>query len=468
MAYSRPGVYITERLIEAPVNAGATANAAGAVVAPFARGPETVTRVTSAYEFSKVYGPMSVSYPATFGVNAFFQNGGTELYVRRVLHSDATAATVNLLTSGSAVVATITAKHKGADGNNLRVTIAAGSSAGKYDLKVYKERVAGTASNVANDDLLESYDNVVFSDPTSSDFAESVINTISANIVVSASTSGTPVSAVYPLTSGTDGTAAAEADYTDVFGDLSILDRPLVVFMPALWDILSADQDTVYNAATSWADEHGSFVIVETDSGITSTAALNFVATLDASSNAAAYYPYYYISDPVGRTAGTLRLVGPAGAIAGKYLATDAAKGPFKAPAGLTTTITGAVAIEKSLTSTELDSLNTASFPINPIRQIPGTGFAVMGARTLLQDGTANKYINMRRSLNYIRKSLENITLFALFENNDERLWNRLNTVISVFLNDYRNAGGLRGNSATEAFFVKVDAENNTAQSIPC
>jgi phage tail sheath protein FI len=53
-----------------------------------------------------------------------------------------------------------------------------------------------------------------------------------------------------------------------------------------------------------------------------------------------------------------------------------------------------------------------------------------------------------------------------MFENNDERLWARLRTAISIFLNDYRNRGGLRGTTEAEAFFVKIDAENNTNSTI--
>ena len=89
-----------------------------------------------------------------------------------------------------------------------------------------------------------------------------------------------------------------------------------------------------------------------------------------------------------------------------------------------------------------------------------------MGARTLLQDGTANKYVNMRRSLIYIEQSLKNLTEFAIFENNDARLWSRINTVIGVFLNQYRNQGGLRGATAADAYYILCDATNNTAASI--
>ena len=99
MAYSRPGVYISERLLSAPVAGGSTANAAGAVVAPLASGPEAVTLVTSWYEFAKTFGGYNASYPATFQVGSFFSNGGKELYVKRMLASDADRKSTRLNSS---------------------------------------------------------------------------------------------------------------------------------------------------------------------------------------------------------------------------------------------------------------------------------------------------------------------------------------------------------------------------------
>jgi phage tail sheath protein FI len=89
-----------------------------------------------------------------------------------------------------------------------------------------------------------------------------------------------------------------------------------------------------------------------------------------------------------------------------------------------------------------------------------------MGGRTLFGGGGANRYVAMRRSLNYIRKQAEMLTEFALFEVNNQNLWSRLNTTLDVFLNEYRNQGGLRGNIASDAYFIKCDRENNTEASI--
>jgi len=470
MAYSRPGVYISERLLPTPLAAGVTANAAGAVVAPFAQGPEAVTLVNSWYEFTKNFGGYNAAYPATFQVGAYFSNGGRELYVKRILAANAAAAEVDIVTSGEATVATVTSKNAGTDGNNLRVVVSAGSVADTYTLTLYKE--AGVSGIIADDILLERYENVVFDDATSSDYAETVINLVSPNITISDSAGGTPAAATYPLSGGANGTAVASTDYTaykggasSVFEDFTALDRPLVMFLPAV-NALASGTVAAIDAATSWSEDNNGFVVVDTDPSLTVANAVTFAGSLTDTSNAAVYYPHLFIADPLGRGAGALRKIGPSGSVAGLYLSTDASRGVFKSPAGIGSTIQGVVAVEKTFTSAELDTMNSSTSPVNPIRQIPGAGLAVMGARTLKQDGTANKYVNMRRSLIYIRKNLKNLTEFAVFENNDERLWAQLRNNLTVFLNEYRNQGGLRGATPAAAFFVKCDAENNSAQAI--
>jgi phage tail sheath protein FI len=470
--YNRPGVYVTERLLPAQVVSGGTAQAAGAVIAPFAKGPSTLKLVSSWYEFTKYFGGYNAAYPATFQVGAFFQNGGRDLYVCRMLASDASNALVAIgRASGAGTVLTVTAKNKGMDGTNLRVKLSAGSfGTGFYDFTVYLEQVAGTSSDVSNDLVLENYENVVLNSTTSTDYLPNVVNLVSEYVTVAVSdNTNAPSLAVFPLGgTGLDGGALTLGAYTDTSTGpavkLAAIDRPLVIFMPALWTtITESDADDVYSTMAAFAASNGKhYVVAETKAGLIPSAAISAAGLLGITSHEAVYYPHYYISDPVGRSSSAIRLIGPSGAVAGIYMNTDATTGPFKAPAGLGTTVQGAIAVERAFTNTELDSLNSATSPVNPIRQIPGAGISVMGARTLKQDGTANKYVNMRRSLIYLNKALSDATQFAMFENNDERLWARINTKLVSILNDYRNQGGLRGVTPAESFFVKCDAENNT------
>lgn len=473
--YKRPGVYLSERLLTAPITVTGNATAAGAVVGTFASGPTTATLVTSWYEFSKIYGGYNALYPATFQVGAFFQNGGRELYVKRMLPANAVTAGVSITrASGVGNVIQVAARDKGTDGNNLRVKLAAGSAgSGYYDLYVYKEGVTGTANDITNDVLLESYENLVLTPETSSDFMETVVNTLSGYITVDVLDAvNAPSTNVFPLTGGANGSALVEEDFNDTstgyVAEFNKIDRPLVVFFPALDVLMGANTaGLIYSTAVQWAATDGKhFIVAETPAARSVAQALSTAAAFSGYSHSAVYYPHYFITDPVGRGASAIRKIGPSGAVAGIYLNTDATTGPFKAPAGIGTIVQGAISTEKTFTPGELDSLNGAVSPVNAIRQIPGAGISVMGARTLKQDGTANKYVNMRRSLIYLRKKCEDLTQFALFENNDEKLWERINGVLVGFLNEYRNQGGLRGVTPAQSFYVKCDAENNPETSI--
>ena len=481
MTYGRPGVYINETLLPANVAVNAGANAAGAVVGVFAKGPSTSpVLVSSWYDFVQNFGGYDNAYPATFGVSQFFQNGGSDLYVVRALHSDAAASSGKYQTSAPADRITFIAVNKGADGNNLRVQLKATGVTNYYNLVITKETAASASdSDYTNDVIVETFYNVVYNSSTSTDYIVSVVNGVSKYVTVAVTGTGDAVIGAnpLPLTSGSDGTAAVKDDFVTALGYLDSVDRPLVIFSPEVnsTSILGTTNGPLFiDAAVAWAGTRKHFVVAEPPVGTDVAGSITYAGNrvTAANSNAgigksqvAVYYPYFYVVDPLGRNSSSLRLVGPVGAVAGQYIATDKAFGPFKAPAGVNNRLTGALALERVLTATDLDSLNSSSTPVNAIRNLPGNGIVIMGARTLKQDNTANKYVNMRRSLIYIKKRLEDLTRFAVFENNNEDLWARLRTVVTVFLNDYRNQGGLRGNPA-QAFYVKVDAENNTAQTI--
>jgi phage tail sheath protein FI len=478
--YSRPGVYISEALLPAPISTASTAEAAGAAIGEFAKGPTSVTRVTSWYEFVKRFGGYDASYPATFGIGQYFLNGGAELYVRRVINTtNAAKADVDVphTANGSDTTVTIAAKDYGTDGNNLRVQFTQSTKGAAYfNLTVFLES-GGDTGTTADDIVVERYNDITISDKTSTDFIETVVNLRSTYITATrvdgsgGAYIGHPVLTVLPLTGGANGDAATKTHYSGVINDFGTIDRPLVLFAPGVHGKLGAsDSVDVQNNLVAWAEANNGFVVIDTPSGLTATgsssSALDYAADVTVSSSAAVYFPNYYITDPVGRSNQSLRLIGPAGAVAGLYIQTDKAQGPFKAPAGVGANIRGALALEQAFTSAELDSLNASATPVNPLRNLPGAGIVAMGARTMLQDGTANKYVNMRRSLIYIKKNLNDITQFALFENNNEVLWGRLRTTISAFLNAYFNQGGLRGTTPSQAYFIKVDAENNTADTI--
>jgi len=491
MTYQRPGVYIDERQLTAPIAAPSnTAVAAGAAFGIFDKGPEAITRVTSWYDFSKTFGGYDVRFPATFSIAQFFRNGGTELYVGRVVWDDAVAATGDIIDSSDDIVATVTAKNRGTDGNLIRVSLVpvAGRS-GYYDFIVYQETGLNPEST-ADDIILEQYPAVVLDPSSSLDFIESVVNDVSQWVTVEVVDGTLEAEAtVVPLTGGANGTTPTwvsnldpesetyESDlanntaildiFNSIFDKYSNIDRSFAIFAPEIHTLLGTDAALeIQSQLAVWAETHGSFAVLDVPADQTPAEALAYASAIGISSSAAVYYPNVFVANPLGRFPNSLRKIGVAGPVAGLMLSVDRDSGPFQAPAGVTRPLSGVISPESSLTSAQLDSLNSSATPVNAIRSLPGAGTVVMGARTLKQDGSANKYVNTRRSLNYIRRRLEDISQTALFQTNNTRLWSQLRTSIAVFLEEYRNQGGLRGTDVGSSYYVKVDRENNTPQSI--
>jgi phage tail sheath protein FI len=88
-----------------------------------------------------------------------------------------------------------------------------------------------------------------------------------------------------------------------------------------------------------------------------------------------------------------------------------------------------------------------------------------MGGRTL-NNSTGERYINVRRSMIFLKKELTDRSNFAVFENNSDALWTQLRNTLGTFLREYWSQGGLRGSTPDEAFYVRCDASNNTPTDI--
>jgi phage tail sheath protein FI len=76
------------------------------------------------------------------------------------------------------------------------------------------------------------------------------------------------------------------------------------------------------------------------------------------------------------------------------------------------------------------------------------------------------RYINVRRLFNFISESIMEGTQWSVFEPNDEKLWIQLRIAASNFLTRVWNDGALFGSTPSQAFYVKCDSETNPPEVI--
>ena len=378
-------------------------------------------------------------------------------------------ATVNYTASN---VFTLTAVNPGSWANNYSAQVVAAGSSNRFGLNIF---ATTTQNGVSTNTLVEPYTDLSMN-PTDTNYVGSIINSSSSIVTIgNINTAKFPatMSSASSLSGGVDGTAPARTDYATAWTTYDAIPNSLVLYASdAPYASTSSLSSQIHGDALIYgASRTDCFVIVDTPSGMSATAAQTQVSAIAAAASAsttgniaAAYYPWINIPDTT-KSPGAVRLQAPGAAVLGQYISTDATRTPAKTPAGFNNRLALAVATEHSFTNAELDSLNTSTDPVNTIRQVPGAGIVIMGGRTL--DNTPNnRYINVRRSLIYIEKSLQDLSAFAVFENNDSRLWKQLYSNLNSFLFNYWKTGGLRGTNTTSAYYVKVDETTTTFTDI--
>lgn len=460
----RPGTYAEEILLN-PQNSlsGGSVVTNGAFVGANLRGPVNPQFVSTWSEYVSYFGAFSGTSLLPHALFYYFANGGRGVYVSRVAGSGNATASRNLLDRGVSSLATlqVQALNPGAWGNSIFVDISDYGLGGtaRFTLTVH-------FGDATINTVVEKWTDLSM-DPTDSRYVVNVLNAGTGNgsryVVITNLNSTNSLTQSEPavisgqaLVGGADGAAAATADYQAAVNLLDQIQAPLVLNLPGVSDT------TTLTATITYAANRGDvFVVADTASGLLSAGAITAVSALPTSTYAAAYWPWIQVNDASVSTPGVTKLIPPGGAVVGQYMSTDSNRGVWKAPAGMANRIAGAVGLELRLTNTDLDNLNTAIPPVNAIRNLPGNGVTIMGARTL-DPSTLNVYVPVRRTLIYLKASLKDLMRPAIFEPNDQVLWNTLKTSIQNFLVNFWQQGGLAGATPDKAFYVKCDATINT------
>jgi len=188
----------------------------------------------------------------------------------------------------------------------------------------------------------------------------------------------------------------------------------------------------------------------------------------------ALYYPHIQVADPLGNGQSPTVYIPSSGHLCGIYARVDNISPPrggvASAPAGVGEfgKVKGCVGLRYYVSDKEHDAINPDG--INAIRQFTrggpnAPGIVVFGARTL-STVLEWRYIQVRRLMTFIEQSVRMGSRFAIFRNNDFRLWGQLSDLIKSFLRGLHLNGQLQGASADEAYFVTIDESTTTADDI--
>ncbi len=315
--------------------------------------------------------------------------------------------------------------------------------------------------------------------PGDANFIETRVATVASSLVVVAPTYQPPLSGVNqaPLapsnTVDPSWTTVSEKDFTGVFAQDGSLDKVSIfnlLLIPGVAD------NAIWSEALAFCERKQAFMILDppAQDSADGEGGLHLIgddiegATIPKSSNGALYFPYLRSNDPLTGTPIEGGLP-PSGFVAGIYARTDVNRGVWKAPAGLETTINNTTGVVASGRMTDMRQGTLNPKGVNCLRDFPGIGTVVFGARTLVTENPSFeqwRYVPVRRMALFLEQTLYRSLKWVVFEPNDTPLWVAIRTSIEAFMLSLFHQGAFQGDTPSQAFQVKCDSSTTTQQDI--
>jgi uncharacterized protein len=510
-----PGVYI-EELPSGVHTITGVATSITAFVGRAQRGPVNEPTIINSYsDYDNEFGGLWANSMMSFAVNDFYQNGGSQAVIVRLVPDDAATATIDLPQdvaspptsplSSSYTTLNLEAASPGSWGNMLGVTVDTNTK-NPQDYTLFNLSIQLTDPTTNQISATERFLNLSV-DPTSSRYVGTYLAQNSLLIAVQTDTnnpggyqvpgvrpsatqptvlsppSSPPQSKILPepLTGGSDGTL--DISDLDIIGNQGGKEGLYALENTDLFNLLCippynfsggafVDVDaTVQAAAAAYCVQRRAFYIMDPPSSWTNlqfalNGFSNFSANIGANGDHAAVYFPQLVEVNILNDGQTQNFV-PCGAVAGMYARIDAQRGVWKAPAGQETALTGVQQFAVPLTDMENGQLNPLG--LNCLRSFPLIGRVIWGARTLQGADALEsqwKYVPVRRTALFIEESLYRGTKWVVFEPNDDTLWGQIRLTVGSFMQSLFRQGAFQGTTPQTAYFVKCDSETTTQNDI--
>jgi uncharacterized protein len=495
-----PGVYVEEIPSGVHTITG-VATSITAFIGRALRGPvDEPVIINSFADFERRFGGLWVDGMLGYAVRDFYQNGGSQAIIVRIINQ-ATTATITLPTGGSPPgTILLDAASPGAWGSNLSALVDYKTAdplnpSATPDPELFNITITESVGSVINSK--EPYLRVSMN-PNSKRYLPRVLEQSSQLVAVRKNNSGNwdDVPQSRPLANSPSGSPPAIVPYSasaSIDGsDLGVAqfegspNNKTGIYALAKTDLFNLlcippptrggdTAPSVYQKAMKYCEDRRAMLIVDPPIGwgaspVTAVNnAMTGLGTLGLSGtsarNAALYFPCVVEPDP--QRDNQLDTFVPSGIIAGVMARTDTQRGVWKAPAGLDAAINGIQALQVNLNDAENGQLNPLG--INCLRSFPINGRVVWGARTLRgadQLADEYKYVPVRRLALYLEESLYRGTQWVVFEPNDEPLWAQIRLNVGAFMHNLFRQGAFQGKTPRDAYLVKCDKETTTQNDI--
>lgn len=441
-----PGVKITTSASSGPSMAEVDASGQVFIVGFAERGPiGKATLIRGFADFEARFGSR-VSYSYLWDVvKTFFDEGGKQAFISRVVGPAAKTGTASVTAQGgTSALYTVTSSSPGAWSSNVSLVVGDGA---------IENTVSATIT--LNGKPVESWSNIATRAEFESRLKASGFVTL-ANLGATGET--LPTKGTYTLTAGTDDRAAVtSADHA----------KALDVFSEGLGDgsVLAADTTAINTELTNHAIANNRIALLYAADPLADIKSLP--TAMPDSDAAGMFFPWVQVSD----TAGNVRNVPPVGYVAAVRNRAHEQVGAWRAPAGEIASAYTLVGVSKEFSRAEGDALDASR--VSVIRRI-GSGVRLYGWRSLSSDQQNFGFLNARDLLNRVvvesSKRLEQF-VFAPIDAKGQLLAN-INAELVGILEPLRLAGGLypridaSGKEVDEGYLVDTSTAVNTLTSL--
>lgn len=415
------------------------------------RGPsDRAIVVRGLADFEAVYGARA-SYSHLYdSVRCYFEEGGVQAYIARVVGSGATAGTITINDRATEPVPTltVTAGSAGTWSETIKVIVSDGAVPNTVMIAVS-----------VDGEITEQYNNITSIEQAVARFNGSTYIRVASAGSASVAPDNLPALGTYSLTAGSDDRASVTSEsYV----------KALELFVPGLGDgavAIPGMADAVHTGLINHAENNNRIALLSSAMDISVSELKSQAGSLNSDS-AGLFAPWIPISDNGGGT----RVVPPEGMVAGRRAVAHEQVGAHRAPAGQMGLSRSASGVYVDYSRAEADDLDNAK--VSVIRRI-NNSIRVYGWRSLSNDVMNFGYLHHRDVLNRIvvqaEVALEEF-VFAPIDASGQTMAS-VNSSLVAILEDMRQEGAFyalieRGDEVDPGYLVDTGSSINTTSSI--